>query len=59
MLGLTSLLFQQQILYLEKLNHPFLTFLTSQVFLTYCQLWSEHRAYKEKESIFHFSSLSF
>lgn len=48
--------FQQQILYLEGLNHPFLTFLTSQVFLTYCQLWSECRVYKEKEIIFHFSA---
>ena len=57
MLDLPSLLFQQQILYLERLNHPFLTFLTSQVFLTYCQLRSEHRVYKEKRA--HFSLFCF
>lgn len=57
MLDLPSLLFQQQILYLERLNHPFLTFLTIQVFLTYCQLRSEHRVYEEKRA--HFSLFCF
>lgn len=52
MLDLTSLPLQRQLLYLEGLNHPFLTFLTSQVFLTYCQQWSEHRVYEGKDSPF-------